>query len=58
MKQYEIKISGSGTIHQIKARLADLLQDLEASTEGDLTDYANEDETLYTEIEELDPEEI
>lgn len=58
MTQYDIKITGSGSHAQIIQRLFDLLKDLCLATEGDLIDYVNEDETLYTEIEELDPEEI
>ncbi len=56
MKQYEITISGSGTIEEIKAQLAALLEDLSSATEEDLYDYANEDPTLYTEIYEIEEE--
>lgn len=50
-KQFEIKVTGSGTISQIIDKLEDLKKSLVDHVEGD-NQY--EDATLYTEINEIE----
>lgn len=56
MKQYDVKISGSGTIEEIKLALDNLIAEL--ILDLDMDNYYDENATLLIEIEELDPEEI